>query len=49
MYREIMWTEESEDHIARHKVAPREVEEVVNSRPIYTAEARVYRRKGRGR
>lgn len=40
MYREIMWTEESESHIARHQVAPREVEEVVNSRPIYTAVGR---------
>lgn len=40
MYREIMWNEESEDHIARHEVAPREVEEVVNSRPIYTVAGR---------
>lgn len=41
MYREILWTEESEEHIiARHNVAPRDVEEVVNSRPIYTTPGR---------
>lgn len=31
--REIRWTEWSEDHIARHDVAPTEVEQVVFSRP----------------
>jgi len=31
--REIRWTEESEDHIARHDVTPDEVEQVVNTRP----------------
>jgi hypothetical protein len=31
--REIRWTEESEDHIARHEVTPGEVEQVVNTRP----------------
>ncbi len=31
--REIRWTEESEDHIARHNVTPDEVEQVVNTRP----------------
>lgn len=31
--REIRWTEESEDHIARHEVTPGEVEQVVNARP----------------
>jgi uncharacterized protein len=40
VYREVMWTEESEDHIARHQVTPQEVDEVVNSRPIYTVAGR---------
>jgi len=31
--REIRWTEESEDHIARHGVTPDEVEQVINTRP----------------
>lgn len=31
--REIRWTEDSEDHIARHKVDPAEVEQAVFSRP----------------
>lgn len=31
--REIRWTEESEEHIARHDVVPAEVEEVVNGNP----------------
>jgi uncharacterized DUF497 family protein len=31
--REIRWTEESEDHIARHGVVPVEVEQVLYSRP----------------
>ena len=31
--REIRWTEESEEHIARHGVAPAEVEQVLYSRP----------------
>lgn len=31
--REIRWTEEAEDHIAGHAVAPDEVEQVVNTRP----------------
>lgn len=31
--REIHWTEESEEHIARHNVHPTEVEQIVNSRP----------------
>jgi uncharacterized DUF497 family protein len=31
--REIRWTENAEDHIAAHAVAPDEVEQVVNTRP----------------
>lgn len=31
--REILWTDESEEHIARHGVVPAEVEEAVNSSP----------------
>jgi len=30
---EIRWAEDSEQHIARHKVDPAEVEQVVNTRP----------------
>ena len=34
--REIMWTEESEEHIWKeHEVRPAEVEDVVNCRPRY--------------
>lgn len=33
MWRELAWTDESEAHIARHKVTPSEVEQVVNARP----------------
>lgn len=40
MYREMVWTDESEDHIARHRVRPSDVEELVNSRPVYTAGGR---------
>jgi hypothetical protein len=32
-WREIRWTEESEEHIARHEVTPDEVEQVVNTHP----------------
>lgn len=35
-----MWTEQAEDHISRHGVTPTEVEELVNSRPIYTSTGR---------
>lgn len=35
-----MWTEESENHIARHDVRPSEVEALVNSRPIRVAVGR---------
>jgi hypothetical protein len=34
--REILWTEQSEAHIARHCVQPVEVEEVVFSRPQWS-------------
>lgn len=37
MYREIVWTDEAEDHIARHRVRPNDVEELVNSRPMTMA------------
>ena len=33
MWRELVWSDESEAHIARHNVTPSEVEEIVNSRP----------------
>lgn len=33
MWRELAWSEESEAHIAKHNVAPFEVEEVVNTWP----------------
>lgn len=31
--REIRWTDDSEDHIARHNVVPAEVEDVIYMRP----------------
>ncbi|OLL69881.1 hypothetical protein Ae168Ps1_6376 [Pseudonocardia sp. Ae168_Ps1] len=40
MWREIQWTEESEAHIARHSVAPGEVEQLVNTRPRYVVDGR---------
>jgi uncharacterized DUF497 family protein len=36
----VTWTEESEDHIARHDVYPHEVEEVLFSRPRYERRSR---------
>lgn len=33
MWRELVWTDASEAHIARHNVTPAEVEEIVNTRP----------------
>lgn len=33
MWRELAWSDKSEAHIAKHNVAPSEVEEVVNTRP----------------
>lgn len=38
--REIRWTEDSEDHIARHDVRPAEVEDVLYSRPRLVAGGR---------
>ena len=38
--REIRWTEESEDHIARHGVAPVDVEQVRDPRPRLVATGR---------
>jgi uncharacterized protein len=38
--REIRWTEDSEDHIARHGVQPAEVEQVLYSRPRLVAKGR---------
>lgn len=33
--REIRWTVDREEHIARHNVAPGEVEELLTSRPLW--------------
>ena len=33
MFGEVMWTEDSETHIARHNVTPLEVEQVLYSQP----------------
>ncbi|MGQ0779137.1 MAG: hypothetical protein ACT4NY_32780 [Pseudonocardiales bacterium] len=38
--REIRWTEHAEAHIARHQVTADEVEQVVNSRPRWSAPGR---------
>jgi hypothetical protein len=40
VYREIAWTEASEEHIAAHGIRPGEVEEAVNSRPVRTLAGR---------
>ncbi|GAA1404082.1 hypothetical protein GCM10009613_65840 [Pseudonocardia kongjuensis] len=40
MWREIQWTEQSEEHIARHSVTPGEVDELVNTRPRYLVDGR---------
>ena len=32
---EILWTDEDIEHIARHGVTPEEVEEVLDSRPLW--------------
>lgn len=37
---EVAWSDESEAHIARHNVAPREVEEVLDSRPLLYQQGR---------
>jgi len=34
---EIVWTEESETHLARHRVTPGEVEEAIYTRPRWVA------------
>ncbi len=36
----ISWTDESEEHIARHGVLPEEVEQVLYSRPRYVTNGR---------
>ena len=40
VHREIKWTERSEEHIAKHDVAPGEVEEAVNTRPHWEGPGR---------
>lgn len=40
MYRELVWTEASEEHIARHGVRPDQVEDAVNGRPVLTLRGR---------
>jgi uncharacterized DUF497 family protein len=40
VYGEVRWTAWSEDHIARHGVAPAEVEEVLFARPRWTTSGR---------
>lgn len=46
VYREIVWTDESEEHIELHDITPSEVEELVNSRPVYST-SRTFQTKGR--
>jgi hypothetical protein len=40
VYREVCWTDRSEDHIRRHDVAASEVEDVLFSRPRWIAKGR---------
>ena len=40
VYREVRWTDWSEDHIRRHAVAPGEVEDVLFGRPRWIAKGR---------
>lgn len=40
VYREILWTNASEAHIARHGVRPEEVEDAINTGPILTRRGR---------
>ncbi len=40
MFGEILWTEDSEAHIARHNVTPLEVEQALYGRPRLTAPGR---------
>lgn len=35
VFREVRWTDDREEHIARHGVKPREVEELLFSRPLW--------------
>jgi hypothetical protein len=51
---EILWTEESEAHIARHGITPGEVEDAIYSRPRWVASGRegtrlVFAQTGAGR
>ena len=40
VYREIAWTDASEEHIAVHGVRPEEVEESINTRPVLAGRGR---------
>ena len=40
MFPPVSWTEPAETHIARHQVAPHEVEEVLYGRPRYVVTGR---------
>jgi uncharacterized DUF497 family protein len=40
VYREILWTEASETHIARHGVRPEEVEDAINTRSVLARRGR---------
>jgi len=39
-YRAIHWTERSEEHIARHRITPEEVEQAVFTRPQFETSGR---------
>jgi uncharacterized DUF497 family protein len=40
VYRELVWTEASEDHIAAHGLRPAEVEDAVNGHPVLVLRGR---------
>ena len=40
VFREVRWTDWSEDHLVRHGVTPGEVEEVLFTRPRWTTKGR---------
>lgn len=40
VFGEVLWTEDSEVHIARHNVTPREVEQALYTRPRLTVPGR---------
>ncbi len=40
VYREIVWSDTSEAHVARHGVSPGEVEDAINCRPVLTRRGR---------